>query len=263
VGTRGNFLLLRSLCRFPISRFRRKGASSHTHYTVAREEDQITMAIFNSTIFMVSVMVCVLSPVKDLESFLIVSSNHQKRTSSSLAPSSSYIATRCYSTATTSIPTDDDIEKARSMMPEIVDKMPDPFPSKNLKHKYYMLRHGQSLANIAEIISSSRSLAYSDKHGLTSFGYEQGKESANQLLDVLEQDIIQAGKQNKIIFVSSPFARAKQTAIACIDGLMNNKDNQQKIETMGLTIEKDITFEHGLMERYFGRLDNDSIYTCE
>ena len=214
-------------------------------------------------------MVCVLSPIKDLESFLIVSSNHQKRTSSSssLAPLSSYITnTRCYSTAaTTSIPTDDDIEKARSMMPEIVDKMPDPFPSKkNLKHKYYMLRHGQSTANIAEIISSSRSLAYSDKHGLTSVGYEQGKESATQLLDVLEQDSIQAGqKQNKIIFISSPFARAKQTAIACIDGLMNNKDNQQKVETMGLTIEKDITFEHGLMERYFGRLDDDSIYTCE
>jgi hypothetical protein len=217
-------------------------------------------------------MVCVLSPIKDLESFLVVSSNHhQKRiASSSLAPSSYIAATRCNSAATTSIPTDDDIKEARSMMPEIVDKMPDPVPSKNLKHKYYMLRHGQSTANIAEIISSSRSLAYSDKHGLTSLGYEQGKQSANQLLDVLEQDIIQDNKEKKprqkhtkIVFVSSPFARAKQTAMACIDGLMNNKDNQKKIETMGLTIEKEITFEHGLMERYFGRLDDDSIYTCE
>jgi probable phosphoglycerate mutase len=141
------------------------------------------------------------------------------------------------------------------MMPEIVDKMPDPLPS-NLKNHYYMLRHGQSTANIAEIISSSRSLAYSEKHGLTAFGYDQGKESANQLLDVLDQEGAKPGQ--KLVFVSSPFARAKQTAEACIDGLT---DNQERIKSMGIKMADDIAIDHGLMERYFGRLDDDSIYT--
>eukprot|EP00536_Pseudo-nitzschia_multiseries_P010668 jgi/Psemu1/203880/e_gw1.334.50.1 len=143
-------------------------------------------------------------------------------------------------------------------MPEIVEKMPDPVPD-NLKNQYYLLRHGQSTANIAEIISSSRTLAYSEKHGLTGFGYEQGKESANHLLDILAQEGAKSGQ--KVLFVSSPFARARQTAEACMDGLMGNEDNQERIKMMGIQIEKDIAIENGLMERYFGRLDADSIYT--
>lgn len=122
-----------------------------------------------------------------------------------------------------------------------------------------MLRHGQSTANIAEVISSSRSLAYSEKHGLTAFGYEQGKGSANQLLDLLEQEGAKSGQ--KLVFMSSPFARARQTADACMDGMIGNGENQNRIKAMGLDMEKDVVLENGLMERYFGRLDADSIYT--
>jgi len=214
------------------------------------------MTTFIPTPFLVFLSVFVLFPIKYLESFIILPG----KISLSLPSSSSSIR---YSTSL--IPTDQDIKKARTMMPEIVNKMPDSLP-KNLKHKYYMLRHGQSTANIAEIISSSRELAYSENHGLTSFGYKQGKESANQLLDILLEEVNNnnnavPGEKQKLVFVSSPFARAKQTAEACIDGLMNNKDNQQKIQTMGLIIENEIVFENSLMERYFGRLDADSIYT--
>ena len=165
---------------------------------------------------------------------------------------------RYAATSTIATVTDEVIEEARNMMPEIVDKMPEPLPA-NLKNHYYMLRHGQSTANIAEIISSSRSLAYSEKHGLTAFGYEQGKESANRLLNILEKEGAKPGQ--KVVFVSSPFARAKQTAEACMDGLMSNDGNQEKIETMGIQIEDTIEIENGLMERYFGRLDADRIYT--
>lgn len=164
----------------------------------------------------------------------------------------------CAAKSTVATVTDEVIEEARNMMPEIVDKMPDPLPA-NLKNHYYMLRHGQSTANIAEIISSSRSLAYSEKHGLTAFGYEQGKTSANQLLDILEQEGAKSGQ--KVVFVSSPFARAKQTAEACMDGLMDIEGNEERIEAMGLKIEGTIEIENGLMERYFGRLDADRIYT--
>jgi broad specificity phosphatase PhoE len=149
-------------------------------------------------------------------------------------------------------------EAARNMKPLVVDKMPDPL-AENLQNKYYLLRHGQSTANVAEMISSSRSLAYSEKHGLTVLGYEQGRQSASNLLEVLKQE--DAKKGETVIFVSSPFARARQTAEACIDGLKLDEKNRQQMQCLGLTIDEDIQMENGLMERYFGRLDFDRIYT--
>lgn len=143
------------------------------------------------------------------------------------------------------------------MKPLVVGSMPPPIPD-NLTNKYYFLRHGQSTANVAEVISSSRSLAYSEKHGLTSLGYEQGKSSAKELLDALEDE--GAGTGDKVVFVSSPFARALQTAEACLDGLAEPK-NSMRAEEMGLDISSEILLENQLMERFFGRLDNEAIYT--
>jgi len=211
------------------------------------------MALFTPTILAIMLMVCILSPIRELQSFHIASTLKIQRDSMQTPLSVRYAITSSITTPTAEV-----IEKARSMMPEIVDRMPDPLPC-NLKNHYYMLRHGQSTANIAEIISSSRSLAYSEKHGLTPFGYEQGRESATQLLDILEEE--GTNSEQKLVFVSSPFARARQTAEACMDGLVGNEDNQKRIKMMGLEIADEIVLENGLMERYFGRLDADSIYT--
>jgi len=211
------------------------------------------MTILKSRISAVALLGCILSPFGEIQSFRITPIRETRRQSLRIPRS-----IRCEATSKIAAVTDEVIEEARNMMPEIVDKMPDPLPA-NLKNHYYMLRHGQSTANIAEIISSSRSLAYSEKHGLTAFGYEQGKESANQLLDILEKEGAMSGQ--KVVFVSSPFARAKQTAEACMDGLVDIEENRERIEAMGLKIEDTIEIENGLMERYFGRLDADRIYT--
>lgn len=184
---------------------------------------------------------------------------HSHQTKFLIQPDSVKIQrTQLYSSTVASTTVEEDVKQARNMMPVIVDKMPEPLP-KNLKNKYYFLRHGQSTANIAEIISSSRSLAYSDKHGLTSLGYEQGRASAKQLLDVLQGEDAKVGE--KVVFVSSPFARAKQTAEACLDGMRGDDENQERIKSMGLCIEENIVMENRLMERYFGRLDDEAIYT--
>jgi broad specificity phosphatase PhoE len=138
---------------------------------------------------------------------------------------------------------------------KIVSEMPPPIPA-NLKNKYYFLRHGQSTANVASVISSARSLAYSNKHGLTELGYQQGKESATQLLQLLQEEGAQSG--DKLLFVCSPFARARQTAQACLDGLA---EQEEAVKSLGLDIQKEVVFEDRLMERFFGRLDNEAIYT--
>lgn len=137
----------------------------------------------------------------------------------------------------------------------VVSSMPPNLSQESLRNKYYLLRHGQSTANIAEIISSSRSLAYTNRHGLTNLGYTQGVDSSNELLDILERA---AHDGEEVVFVSSPFARAYQTAQACIDGLANQKD---RLKGLRLKVSKKIQIHDNLVERYFGRLDGQALYT--
>ena len=150
----------------------------------------------------------------------------------------------------------------------MVSCMPDPLPDP-LQHQYYLLRHGQSTANVASIISSARSNAYSERHGLTDLGYAQGASAATALVEVLEQAAaanprsVQAG--DKLIFVASPFARARQTAEACLGELLQNHNLQNRLEALGVELAQekpdDVVLKDKLMERYFGRLDDEAIYT--
>ena len=149
-------------------------------------------------------------------------------------------------------PDDDD---STSTVPPVlvVDSMPERFS--HLRHTYYLLRHGQSTANIASIISSDRyALAYTDRHGLTAVGYDQGRGAAQDLLDLL---LLQEEKL-PIAFVSSPFARARQTAEACQGEL---QDLVKEDEATSFDILDDISIHDGLMERSFGRLDGEEIRT--
>eukprot|EP00525_Craspedostauros_australis_P001691 CAMPEP_0198113524 /NCGR_PEP_ID=MMETSP1442-20131203/5173_1 /TAXON_ID= /ORGANISM="Craspedostauros australis, Strain CCMP3328" /LENGTH=344 /DNA_ID=CAMNT_0043770645 /DNA_START=189 /DNA_END=1223 /DNA_ORIENTATION=+ len=138
-----------------------------------------------------------------------------------------------------------------------VDCMPEPLPE-TLKNDYYFLRHGQSTANVAGIISSARSLAYSTKHGLTGLGYEQGMSSANPLLEMMRSN--RKESRTDIVFVTSPFARAKQTAEAC-QGEMRRLLESSDTTELEYTIQEEIEYDDRLMERYFGRLDGEALYT--
>lgn len=138
--------------------------------------------------------------------------------------------------------------------------MPEPLPP--LKNKYYLLRHGQSTANVAGVISSARSLAGSTKHGLTILGQEQGRGAAADLLEGIAADLNEDGDEStkRVIFYSSPFARAKETAYSCLEGL-RGPDAATRVEELGLTIEEDVALDDGLMERFFGRLDGMELST--
>ena len=161
-------------------------------------------------------------------------------------------------TAVRSMPDDTDIDKNNKppLLPvQVVDQMPEPLPA-NLAHEYYLLRHGQSTANVASIISSDRGLAYTEKHGLTSTGQEQGRQSAGNLLDLLRET---AHPGDRVVFCSSPFARARQTAQACLEELQSLQ--QEGTLELDLDIATQLVYKDGLVERYFGRLDGEAIYT--
>ena len=142
----------------------------------------------------------------------------------------------------------------------VVDAMPGSLPP--LKNHYYLLRHGQSTANVEGIISSARSLAGSTKHGLTLLGIEQGRNSAPSLIDFIEQDLNDDDtiSTKEVYFYSSPFARAKETAEQCLAGMRAN-EIAKRIEELGLKVNKEVILNDGLMERYFGRLDGTELLT--
>ena len=141
----------------------------------------------------------------------------------------------------------------------VVDEMPPPLPP--LKNYYYLLRHGQSTANVEGIISSARSLSGSTKHGLTLLGIEQARNSAASLIDSIAEDINNDDSTKQVYFYSSPFARAKETAEQCLKGIYANEEVFDKVKSLGLEISNDITLDEGLLERYFGRLDGKELPT--
>lgn len=52
----------------------------------------------------------------------------------------------------------------------------------------------------------------------------------------------------------------RQTALACLDGICDEA-NSKKVQDLNINVQKELVIEDGLMERYFGRLDDAEIHT--
>ena len=76
------------------------------------------------------------------------------------------------------------------------------------KHRYFLLRHGESEANVEKIVSSNPEKACF-QHGLTERGRTQAKVAAGVLFKVLEED--NADERDLLIYTSD-FKRARETA---------------------------------------------------
>ncbi|CAM9733040.1 unnamed protein product [Ectocarpus sp. 4 AP-2014] len=96
-----------------------------------------------------------------------------------------------------------------------------------LKNRYYALRHGQSVANMEGIISSNPKVG-SVKHGLTSNGRSQARVSATALIEAVGRD-----RLDSLVFVSSEFLRARQTAEECRAALQNILSFEREAVAMG------------------------------
>jgi broad specificity phosphatase PhoE len=156
----------------------------------------------------------------------------------------------------------------------VVDSMPPPLPS-TLKHTYYLLRHGQSTSNVANVISSDwNSLAYTERHGLTNVGCEQAfYDSSASLVSLVVEQVKQhqpSGKDHALVMVSSPFARARQTAQACMEGIQATPALVQELKQSAVRIMASragqgsaplVMYHDGLVERYFGKLDDEALET--
>ena len=108
-------------------------------------------------------------------------------------------------------------------------------------------------------------------------GLEQGRNAAAQLLDLIIANVDAAGassssssSSSSVYFYSSPFARAIETARACLVDMTKSDDDgdggggtssRRRAREAGLTIREGVTLHDGLMERYFGRLDGMALST--
>jgi len=148
---------------------------------------------------------------------------------------------------------------------------------------YLGLRHGESEANVEGIISSDL-LVGSSIHGLTPEGKAQARRAAIDLISMIGRETLL--EPGKVLLVSSPFTRARETAIETIKamtriisfenevygrsaGTMN--DNKWKVEPpldrclllaeCNLLPQEfelpdiPILIRENLRERYFGDLD--------
>ena len=84
---------------------------------------------------------------------------------------------------------------------------------------------------------------YSEKHGLTPLGREQGQKSAAQLKDLLSDE---NDMENKVVFYTSSFARAKQTAQECLETFIKSHLDEMDGDW---EVDSQIHFDNGLIER--------------
>lgn len=123
--------------------------------------------------------------------------------------------------------------------------LPNPL---GLKNKYFGLRHGQSTANVAGIISSTM-LVGTTNHGLTELGRAQSRESAPALLKLIGEDQL-----HKTIFYSSLFKRAKETTEESMSAL------HDLLQSQGMPIPRFSYLVSPLLrERNFGEYDGGEL----
>eukprot|EP00532_Pseudo-nitzschia_australis_P008468 CAMPEP_0168167392 /NCGR_PEP_ID=MMETSP0139_2-20121125/2524_1 /TAXON_ID=44445 /ORGANISM="Pseudo-nitzschia australis, Strain 10249 10 AB" /LENGTH=392 /DNA_ID=CAMNT_0008084629 /DNA_START=215 /DNA_END=1393 /DNA_ORIENTATION=- len=151
---------------------------------------------------------------------------------------------------------------------------PSSSPTNELRNRFFALRHGQSLANVAGLIASDPGVAC-HKYGLS----EEGKKQAKKAGDQLVQDFLRVRKEQQqqsnnndnqnenenslvgIAIVTSDLLRAKETAQFAADAIHSH--NSQCTESNGssdaIPLHSDaIVIDTRLRERGFGEWDGGS-----
>ena len=123
------------------------------------------------------------------------------------------------------------------------------------KHDYFVLRHGQSLANVAGIIASNPDVACV-KYGLSEVGIEQAKNAGKTVMSTYLRN---KHKYKGLLIVSSDFLRAKETAESVLAAVQEHNDNHSdKTDQIIPVLENRVMYEPWLRERWFGDWDGSS-----
>lgn len=117
----------------------------------------------------------------------------------------------------------------------------------SLQNKFFALRHGQSLANIAKIISSDPAIS-TVEHGLTDVGKEQVRSTAKTFVQNYREEKYHE-KYSGVAIFSSDFTRARETA-----GIFAEAMNDENIPLYQNVVKTEVK----LRERFFGDFNGGS-----
>ncbi|CAF1281888.1 unnamed protein product [Adineta steineri] len=109
----------------------------------------------------------------------------------------------------------------------------------SLRNKYFAVRHGESEANVAQIISSNPQVG-TEIHGLSLNGRSQVAENTKLFLQNYPSN-------NSYVIISSDFRRARETADNLASNLSDSHGNKPSIQ-----------IDKRLRERFFGIYDGTS-----
>jgi broad specificity phosphatase PhoE len=128
-----------------------------------------------------------------------------------------------------------------------------PLPSK-LRHTYVVMRHGFSKPNERGRICSTMVEGVQPENGLNDTGRSQSYASAARLAQYVEAHLSGLNKENSedVVVVSSPFARARETAEIVCEVLATNELVGRSLRTEKPRIAEE------LRERHFGEMDGQS-----
>ena len=121
-----------------------------------------------------------------------------------------------------------------------------------LQNHYFALRHGQSEANVANIIASNPDIACS-RYGLSRLGKKQATKAGQDVLDTCRLRAVNGRAFKGICVISSDLLRAKETAEAVRTAILGSL--QEAIgDPIGLHTGQ-VVFDTRLRERGFGEWD--------
>lgn len=112
----------------------------------------------------------------------------------------------------------------------------------SLRASFFALRHGESTANVARIVSSDPRIA-TERHGLSELGQVQAR-NAGRAFELLAR----RRGWTRCLVVTSDFTRARETAECVVEALRNS-------ETRALAENSELTIDLRLRERSFGEFE--------
>ena len=168
------------------------------------------------------------------------------------------------------------------LLADVTPNVPLPGP-KTLNNIYVGLRHGQSTANLDGIISSDGEIG-TTSHGLTPLGRFQARCSATSLLEFVSKlaapGSVSGPDRSRVpdlLFLSSNFTRARETAQECIAALQrtlafedevlhaaskegeNHEEREKEQEQTSGKKQFPLHITPGLRERCFGPLHGTAL----
>ncbi len=135
----------------------------------------------------------------------------------------------------------------------------------SLSGVYYGIRHGESVPSSQKRVCSSMEAGVDPANGLTEKGREEVVKNTTAWIEANQELIAKYLQKDKLVIVSSPFSRTKESAEIVADTIqVKFKKKLPKALRGNGALKQRIVIEEDLRERYFGKFEgqgnSDEVY---